>query len=137
VSSLGLDPAQETVVDVTYPSALDKIHVRHSILGDDSVLVKYLNPHVALITSVSTGASAARSAASSSAEEQPGEGDQAVTAAAAGAVMFWTLVDTITGKVVLRLHQDSASLPAHSVIVENHLVSTYWNSKVSDLCDAC
>jgi hypothetical protein len=130
VASSTLDPAQERIVDVTYPSAQDAIHVRHSILGDDSVLVKYLNPHVVLITSISA---ADRSAPLSAGEEaaatqEGGEGDS--SAAAAEGTLYWTLLDTVTGKVVLRLHQDSGGLPVHSVLVENNIVSTYWNSKV-------
>jgi hypothetical protein len=126
------DPAEERVVDVTYPSAQDAIHVRHSILGDDSVLVKYLNPHVVLVTTVSAGQG--RAASADAGEEQAGDSDAAGTGAvlaAADGVMHWTLVDTVTGRVVLRLHQEGGSLPVHSILVENHIVSTYWNARVS------
>lgn len=134
--SVALHPSEERIVDVTYPSAADPVHVHYSILGDDSVLLKYLNPHVVLVTSVSTAASsspgpAAAAAAVASASAADG-GDAAGSAEEEGpsSVMYWTLIDTVTGRIIVRLQQESASLPAHSVIIENHIVSTYWNSKV-------
>lgn len=135
VASASFDPAQERIVDVTYPSALDSIHVRHSILGDDSVLVKYLNPHVALVTSISSAASSAAVSATATATASASAAEEASVVdgveAVADGTLYWTLLDTVTGKVVLRLHQESGSLPVHSVLVENHIVSTYWNSKVN------
>lgn len=138
VASADFDVAQERIVDVSYPAAHDPIHVWHSILGDDSVLVKYLNPHVVLVTTISSKAAdsgtSAALAPGDAAAAGGQEGSDAESSVAATAdsepVMFWTLLDTVTGKVVLRLRQEGASLPVHSVMVENHIVSSYWNSKV-------
>lgn len=130
VASTSFDPAVERIIDVNYPSVQDAVHVRHSILGDDSVLVKYLNPHIALISTLSTRVVGDAKEAGSSAEGSDLGDDKS---SAEGSVMHWTLIDTVTGKVVLRLHQDSANLPTHSVIVENHIVTTYWNEKVSSI----
>lgn len=44
--------------------------------------------------------------------------------------MFLSLVDTITGKIIMRIEQENAAAPIHSLIMENHVVVTYWNSKV-------
>lgn len=137
--SVFLDPAEERIVDVTYPSAADPVHVHYSILGDDSVLLKYLNPHVALVTSVAANsAPAAASTTVAAASVTPADSGDAAGADGGAAsedegpsnAMYWTLVDTVTGRIIVRLQQDSAALPAHSVIIENHVVSTYWNSKV-------
>lgn len=41
----------EAVVAVQYPTAGDPVHSRAKVLGDDSLLIKYLNPHlVAVVT---------------------------------------------------------------------------------------
>lgn len=131
--SVSLDPAEERIVDVTYPSAADPVHVHYSILGDDSVLLKYLNPHVVLVTSVATADAGAIAGTATPAAATAEGGEAAGGAEEEGptSTMFWTLVDTVTGRIIVRLQQESAVLPAHSVITENHIVSTYWNSKVS------
>lgn len=120
-------------MDVTYPSAADPVHVHYSILGDDSVLLKYLNPHVVLVTSVATADAGAIAGTATPAAATAEGGEAAGGAEEEGptSTMFWTLVDTVTGRIIVRLQQESAVLPAHSVIIENHIVSTYWNSKVS------
>lgn len=135
-ASVRFDPRDEMIVAVTYPSAQDAVHVPYSILGDDSVLLKYLNPHVALVTTISTAtatttsvdpeASTVESVAAPSEEGPIAAGD----ASEHGSVLYWTLVDTVTGKVILRLHQESAALPVHAILMENHIVATYWNTKV-------
>lgn len=126
------DPNEERIVAVTYPSAQDAVHVPYSILGDDSVLMKYLNPHVALVTTISTvsGVGAVTEIVSEVNGSGADEGTAAVTEETAGSVLYWTLVDTVTGKVILRLHQESATLPVHAILLENHIVATYWNAKV-------
>jgi len=130
-SSAFFDPRDERIVDVTYPSAQDAVHVPYSILGDDSVLLKFLNPHVALITTISAASTAIAATTESgdsnvtSGEDGNAEGDSSST------TLFWTLVDTVTGKVIIRLHQESAALPVHAILLENHIVATYWNTKVS------
>ena len=128
VASATFDPILERIVDVTYPSAQDTIHARHSILGDDSVLLKYLNPHVALVTTLS----AAGPADSTSSEEASGSSEGADSSSGDSSLLRWTLLDTVTGKVIVRLQQSSGAQPVHSIIVENHIVSTYWNAKVTD-----
>ncbi len=129
-SSAFFDPRDERIVDVTYPSAQDAVHVPYSILGDDSVLLKFLNPHVALITTISAASTAnavttdGGDSNATSGEDGNAEGDSSST------TLFWTLVDTVTGKVIIRLHQESAALPVHAILLENHIVATYWNTKV-------
>jgi hypothetical protein len=138
------DPQQERVLEVSYPAAADTVHSPFCLLGDDSVLLKYLNPHIALITTVGSDASLSSSSAAAAASVVAADSDSNDAAAATAAsssstaaapaeedsFMYWTLVDTVTGKIVLRLRQESAVGPVHSVIVENHIVSTYWNAKV-------
>jgi len=111
VASARFDPAQERVLRVDYPSALDAVHSRFCVLGDDSVLVKYLNPHLALVTSMATPTTPTGV-----------EGEE-------GNTLYWTLLDTVSGKVVVRQQQENAALPVRSLLLENHLLGTYWNAK--------
>ena len=135
-SSAFFDPRDERIVDVTYPSAQDAVHVPYSILGDDSVLLKFLNPHVTLITTISISAASTANAATTATTESGGDanattsGDDGNTEGDSSSTLFWTLVDTVTGKVIIRLHQESAALPVHAILLENHIVATYWNTKV-------
>lgn len=47
--------------------------------------------------------------------------------------LFITLVDTVTGKIIARIEHVNAAAPLHATLVENHIVATYWNTKV-DRC---
>lgn len=107
-------PEQESILTTSYPNALDPVHSRFSILGDDSVLIKYLNPHIVAITSISTNQESDNTTGGPSAVDS---------------TVYLTLVDTTTGKIITRLTLESASTPVHSLIVENHVVVTYWNTK--------
>lgn len=120
-SSLVFDPSYETIVDVTYPNYKDAIHSKYSILGDDSILVKYLNPNMMLL--ITTPVKRNITSEESSIDEED--------------FIFITLIDTITGKILVRLVQENAKGPVHSIIIENHLIVTYWNSKVSKYVIIC
>lgn len=102
------DPQAERIASIAYPNYRDTIDSTYSILGDDSVLLKYLNPHMSAVVTLSL---------SSSQED----------------MMFVSLVDTITGKIIMRIEQENAAAPIHSLIMENHVVVTYWNSKVCNI----
>ena len=43
------DVVGESVVAVQYPSAGDPVHSRAKVLGDNSLLIKYLNPHLVVV----------------------------------------------------------------------------------------
>ncbi len=86
--------------------------------GDDSVLLKYLNPNLVLVATLGA-ADVARgpySAAPNDAEDR-------------GSVLTLTLVDTVSGKVVKRIAHDNAALPVHTLLLENNIVATYWNDR--------
>ncbi len=99
------------------------------MLGDDSVLLKYLNPNVVLISTISPPQAAVHHYHSSFL-------DGASTPSQAGhnesSVLTLTLVDTVTGKVVKRISHEGAGLPLHVVLVEHSIVATFWNIKVID-----
>lgn len=135
VATAVFPPELESIVDVTYRNSYDTVNSRSAILGDDSVLLKYLNPNVVLITSISPPTAATSEYATGSgatAASSDADGSDAVTNAAAPAdsEMYLTLVDTVTGKIIKRITLESAVKPVHNVFVENSIVTTYWNNKV-------
>lgn len=42
-----------------------------------------------------------------------------------------TLVDAVSGRIIKKLVHEWATLPVHCLIIENFVITTYWNSKVS------
>jgi len=104
VARLSFDRQVERIASIAYPNYLDTIDSTYSILGDDSVLLKYLNPHMSAVVTISSTDSLDK--------------------------LFVSLVDTITGKIIIRMEQENAVAPIHSLIIENHVIVTYWNSKV-------
>ena len=87
----------ERILEVVYPTVGDVIDKRFSVLGDDSILLKYLNPHVALVLT---------------------QGN---------ATLFASVIDTASGKIMYRIAHESGAAPVHAVLVENVCVYTYWN----------
>ena len=91
--------SEEKVVAVGYPVVGDKIFDRASTLGDQSLLLKYLNPHaVALATKSSSG-------------------------------LHLTLMDSISAHVLYRVFLVNGEEPVNLALVENHIVCSYWNRK--------
>ncbi len=84
------------------------------VLGDDSLLTKYLNPHLIAIISSSS----------------PGE------FTTVDSTIELRLVDSVSGKLVWSRVIRHASLPVHAIRQENCLITTYWNTKVGthDMC---
>lgn len=82
----------------------------YKVLGDDSILLKYINPN--LVALVSTAAEA------SSSNQTDGVG------------IFVNLVDGVSSKVIHRMAVEDATAPVHCVVLENSVVVTYWNAKV-------
>jgi hypothetical protein len=85
------------------------------VLGDDSLLTKYLNPH--LLAVVSTSGDAYDSSNTSSVELR--------------------LVDGILGKLVWSRAIPHASAPVHIARSENTIVLTFWNAKVLLFAPVC
>ena len=76
--------------------------------------MKYVNPHTVLITYFS---------GSSSESSESASNDD-------GRVLEAALVDTISCKILYRIElSKTATLPVNSLIVENHIIITYWNAK--------
>lgn len=44
-----------------------------------------------------------------------------------------TLVDVVSGRIIKKLLHEGATVPVHCLIVENFVITTYWNSQVTFL----
>lgn len=82
-------------------------------IGDSNVLLKYLNPNIVVISTLSV--------------------DEMDQSTAKDARLAINIFDRVSGKLLQRITHDSASLPVASVVVENFVVVSYWNSKVKIL----
>lgn len=131
VSRVNFDEDLETVVGVTTHKDSDAVHSRATVLGDDSVLLKFLNPHVILVTSVSS-AQAATPFADMSYTTTSANNELEAKAAleVLPTSLYVTLVDVISGKILYRTEIESATAPVHSTLMENNIVLSYWNTVV-------
>ncbi|TMW65798.1 hypothetical protein Poli38472_008440 [Pythium oligandrum] len=80
-----------------------------TITGDDSLLLKYLNPHMFGLTTLS---------------HEKLEGSHKTTP-----VLHVSLVDSVTGRLIHRVRHVHGSEPVQMVQSEHWVVYTYWNSK--------
>lgn len=86
--------------------------------GDDSVMMKYVNPHMALIvTQTPPEAVTNPSICETPSPEQ------------VKCRLQVTVLDTVSAKVIYRIFHDHGVGPIHSVIIENYLVYSYKNYK--------
>ena len=126
---------------VAYPNAQDVVDSRFSVLGDSSILLEYINPHVVLVAYFvdTLGAAPAQDDDPASSSGISGNGTAAEVGPAEGASLYVALVDTVSARVVHRmLLNENAAGPVHALLVENQFVVTYWNAKAkrTELCSA-
>ncbi|OQR94099.1 hypothetical protein ACHHYP_01814 [Achlya hypogyna] len=93
-------PADETIVAQSAQADGTAIESAVTITGDDSLLVKYLNPHLFGVATLD-----------------------------AHNVLQVSLVDAVSGRIVHRAKHAQAGPAVHMVQSENWLVYTYWSRK--------
>ena len=81
-----------------------------SHLGDNTVLLKYSNPQLLLVNTLSKS--------SIENEEQ------------SDSKLFVNMIDIVSGKILQRLAHENADYPVNSVVIENFAIVSYWNPKV-------
>ena len=132
----------ERIVKVAYPVRDEIVQSMSTVLGDDSLLLKYINPHVAVIVTMSgeqpgppgTLAKAATKVQTPKKRKPVGAGDTANTNASENDEMpnmFVNVVDSVSGRVLYRAshaNADEAS-PVAAVISENWIVYSFVNQK--------
>lgn len=92
------------------------------ILGDDALLLKYLNPHLAAVCTATSETRDAplldpklKASKNATSEEPPS--------------LFMTLVDTVAAKTVARVAHPNGAGPCRAVATENWIVYSFWNAK--------
>jgi len=96
----------EQIVAVQYPELLQHESQPAQVLGDDSLLLKYLNPHLMVVATVSVAQS---------------EIEQSV--------LFITLVDAVSGEILHRISHPHGKDPVHITVNENWVVYSFWDGK--------
>ncbi|KAJ8601198.1 hypothetical protein CTAYLR_003237 [Chrysophaeum taylorii] len=113
-------PGVETLEDAATAPAAETVSAKSHILGDDAILLKYLNPHLCAVCTVSAGGPAPlldpKLRTSQSPDVEPPS-------------LYVTLVDAVASKVVARVAHPHGAAPCRVAVSENWVVYSYWNSK--------
>jgi len=153
------DPKLERIINVAYPQRNEVVQSPSSTLGDDSILLKYLNPHMCVVITEATIENMERadsedgelykaleSSQDSTGTDKKGKKKpvgatspgQAVTRATTTPTLFVNVVDTVSGQVLQRVSHAHTSLSTMSfgttttvpvVISENWIVYAFTNTK--------
>ncbi|RUS77416.1 hypothetical protein EGW08_014819, partial [Elysia chlorotica] len=111
VWTLDLQKSQQTITGVYGKRALDLVHSQGRVLGDRSVLYKYLNPNLVAVVA---------------------EGEEILTSSNnKGPSAFFSLylIDGVTGHIVHHQTHKRARGPVKVIHSENWVVYTYFNEK--------
>ena len=138
----------EKILKVSYPVRDEVIHSMSTILGDNSLLLKYLNPHMAMVVTATQKDETKRGDLSSAVGKKEGKSKKrkpvgagesssssAVVEEASSAVeipnMFVNLVDTISGRILHRVSHINVDVtkPIAATITENWVVYSFTNQK--------
>eukprot|EP00526_Cylindrotheca_closterium_P002999 CAMPEP_0113617062 /NCGR_PEP_ID=MMETSP0017_2-20120614/8574_1 /TAXON_ID=2856 /ORGANISM="Cylindrotheca closterium" /LENGTH=1007 /DNA_ID=CAMNT_0000526421 /DNA_START=127 /DNA_END=3147 /DNA_ORIENTATION=- /assembly_acc=CAM_ASM_000147 len=132
--------AGETIVKVGYPIRDEIVQSMSSVLGDDSLLLKYINPHIAVVVTMSDADEQTPTEIATTIQKQDtkkkgrkpaGAGNAAEQIAPASVPnMFINVVDTVSGRVLHRAGHSNAdpSREVTTLISENWIVYSFVNS---------
>jgi hypothetical protein len=135
---------EEHIVTVVYPQPHEPIHQMAKVLGDDSLLLKYLNPHMAVLVTEkrlkgqqrqdssieqrtqqlqeeqeTDSMSSSSSSDSGSGSSGSGSGDEE---------LFVTVIDVVSAQIIYRGSLLHASQPVSVSLLEHTIAVSYWNS---------
>ncbi|KAE8994029.1 hypothetical protein PR003_g20627 [Phytophthora rubi] len=102
-------PRDEQVIATSHHHDHSVVDSAVTITGDDSLLIKYLNPNLFGLATIAT---------------EPAEGDNEPTS-----VLHVSLIDSVSGRIIHRARHSHAAGPVRMVQSENWLVYSVWNSK--------
>ncbi len=150
------DPSMEKIINIAYPQRNEVVQSPATILGDDSLLLKYLNPHLCVVVTEATTEymenfesndqktafqKALESGSKISAKKplgatKPGEATPSKVATTAP-TLFINVIDTISGQVLHRVshsHTSVGATPSSPTTVpvsisENWIVYAFPNAK--------
>lgn len=152
------DPKSERIINVAYPQRNEVVQSPSSILGDDSILLKYLNPHICVVVTEATvqtienaerredelykALESARAMKDNNGKNKPvgatNPGDPAPKQVIATPTLFINLMDTVSGQILHRASHAHASLVTKSsgattnvpvVVSENWVIYAFTNQK--------
>jgi hypothetical protein len=133
--------AGEEILSAAYPSREEVVQSPCHVLGDDSLLLKYFNPHIAVFITMTTSSSkenefskALKAAKKVSGKRKPaGVSVDAADDAASEAEpnLFINLVDTASGLILHRVSHAHVTMspPPTAIISENWIFYTFMNGK--------
>ncbi|KAL7453767.1 hypothetical protein ACHAWC_005410, partial [Mediolabrus comicus] len=129
------DPTQEKIINVAYPRRGEVVQSPSTVLGDESLLLKYLNPHLVVVVTeatptffsdvipdsgeeISTGfynllvggddTSSSKQKRKPLGAAKPGEGVPSSLTNTATPSLFVTLVDSVSGQILHRVSHSHA-----------------------------
>ncbi|KAL3904098.1 MAG: hypothetical protein SGILL_010198 [Bacillariaceae sp.] len=129
----------ERIVQVAYPSRHEEIQSMSTVLGDNSLLLKYINPHLAVVVTVlddnseQSATELSRIVDKTKPRKPIGAGTPETTQDAAEPTpnMFVNLIDTVSGRALHRTSHTGIdkTKDVKVVITENWVIYTFVNSK--------
>ncbi|OWF43072.1 ER membrane protein complex subunit 1-like [Mizuhopecten yessoensis] len=109
VWTINLQKKQQIITNVVGKRVLEQVHSQGRVLGDRSVLYKYMNPNLVVVTT-------------------EGEEASSLTKGSNNFVNIY-LIDSITGHIVFHASHRKTKGPVNVVHVENWVVYDYFNQK--------
>lgn len=120
------DPSMEKIINVAYPQRNEVVQSPSTIVGDDSLLLKYLNPHLCVVVTEATNHlmehleneqgnsfynALATSRSGSGSEKKPKKkpvgvtkpGEEIPTTTIATPTLFINVIDTVSGQILYRV----------------------------------
>ena len=130
---------EETIVAVAYPNREETIQSPSNALGDQSLLLKYINPHLFVVVTTSDAPADPYNSLLKKNKEQKrkpaGVTPTSETSPAAGTEdvpnLFVNVVDSVSGRVIHRASHANASTQTTPkvVISENWIIYTFLNER--------
>jgi hypothetical protein len=132
--------AGERIVKVAYPIRDETVQSMSTVLGDDSLLLKYINPHMAVVITMSEDESQGPTKIATSVEKQQGMKKTRKPAGAGDSAdqvtptsipnMFVNVIDTVSGRVLHRAGHANAdpSRDTTALISENWILYSFINA---------
>jgi len=131
----------ESIVTVAYPPREEVVQSPCNVLGDDSILLKYLNPHLTVLITMSTSESDEDKFSSALKKSKVGGGQKRKPAGVKqGDVaplsedapnMFVNIVDSVSGRVLYRASHANviSNIAPVAIVSENWVFYTFMNEK--------
>ncbi|KAH8051857.1 hypothetical protein JL721_11001 [Aureococcus anophagefferens] len=113
----------DAILDVAYGDA-GPVSSKAHVLGDDALLLKYLNPHLAVVLSSSPGGAPAPLL-----DAKLRVADVAAEDQVEPPTLYVTLVDVVKASVAHRVAVPHGGAPAKAILNENWVIYSYWNHK--------